>query len=287
MYEYLKRSDAGWHVKKNKPQENGTKEQGLTGYKPTAKEKMDGEEPVQRSKVENSYGQVSLGVSKGGKTTLIISGKKEKTQTPVNGEKREIEGDRLSRKSRKVYTGNRGASESVLVYRGDMDMAYKKRRMLGHIQKALNDEPSEMVGLQMPFLQVRQDEKRLRALTEKRLELMGRKRPGQLKTQQGAADTHGPDAYGINLKQLDLEKEQLSREVEIKKKLRRDMMRNLTASIEKDKQTPQSSLNVLQWLNRFMSLADTGASAQDGAGGKDEDDDSGDFDDNEDIEEQK
>ena len=271
MYEYLKRSDAGWRARKNKSQENENKKQELTGYKPTAKEKIDGEEPLQRSKVENSYGQVSLGVSKGGKTTLVISGKKEKDQTPVNEGKREIEGDRLARKSRKVYTGNRGASESVLVYRGDMDMTYKKRRMLGHIQKVLNDEPSEVVGLQMPFLQIRQDEKRLRALNEKRLELMGRKRPESSKTLQGATDTREPHSVDISLKQLDLEKEQLAREIQIKRKLRRDMMRNLTASIEKDEYTPQSDLNVLQWINQFISPADMDASVQDGTDGRDED----------------
>lgn len=271
MYEYLKRSDAGWRARKNKPQENENKKQGLTGYKPTAKEKIDGEEPLQRSKVENSYGQVSLGVSKGGKTTLVISGKKEKDQTPINEEKREIEGDRLARKSREVYTGNRGASESVMVYRGDMDMTYKKRRMLGRIQKVLNDEPSEVAELQMPFLQIRQDEKRLHALNEKRLELMGQKRPESLKTLHSAIDTSGSHSLDISLKQLDLEKEQLAREIQIKQKLRHDMMRNLTASIEKDEHTPQSGLNVLQWINQFMSLADTDASAQDGTDGRDED----------------
>lgn len=271
MYEYLKRSDAGWHVKKKKPQENENKEQRLTGYKPTTKEKKDGEEPVQRSQVENSYGQVSLGVSKSGRSTLVISGKKEKDQTPVNEEKREIEGDRLARKSRKVYAGNRGVSESVLVYRGNMDMTYKKRRMLGHIQKALNDEPSEVAELQMPFLQIRQDKKRLRAINKKRLELMGRKRPESLKTLQGAIDIREPHSFDISLKQLDLEKEQLAREIQIKQKLRRDMMRNLTASIEKDEHTLQSGLNVLQWINQFMSLADTDASAQDGTDGSDED----------------
>lgn len=126
MHEYLRRSDSIWHTNENEKDR-------LTGYMPSSKEKQDGEQPHQKMQMENSYGQMSLGISKNGDMTFVVSGKKEIDETPVTSAQKQLDGDQMTRENRKVYSGNRPDAESAVVYKGSIRkhrervlMLYKK-----------------------------------------------------------------------------------------------------------------------------------------------------------------
>lgn len=227
MHDYLRRSDRSWRVKKNQDDTDSK----LTGYRPSSREKQEGEQPHQRMQMENSYGQMSLGISKSGNMTFVVSGKKQKDETPVFEDQKEVHGDKAARENRWVYSGNRGASESVVLYRAKITSQREKVQMIERFRMLMENEPSEMVQLQMPFLSAAQDRKQANSLEE-----LSKQARSQGKQKEA--------------REYDLHREVLAQDIRMKRDLHREVMRNLTASIKEERQQVKKSgfTGLWRWL---------------------------------------
>ena len=123
MYEYLRRSDAGWRKTETKYEKE---QKSLEGYEPSTEEKNKNKEPQQRLRMENAYGRITLGKNEDGEMTFVVTGKKSLQGKPAEQNEKVLVKDRAVRRREGVFTEHREGVTKTLTYKQDIQTKYKK-----------------------------------------------------------------------------------------------------------------------------------------------------------------
>lgn len=241
MYDYLKRSDIG-AVKR--VYENSEKD--LEGYEPSVREKEKRQIPKQRLHMENGYGQVSFGMNSEGDTALVVSGKKDIGQNPVQEAGKKHDSKREAGKEAGVYENNTRQGMTALCYREKLENEKQKEKMLQGIRKTMETDQiikgkeNEIAGSQLPFLDVREDRELLKRLNEAENAGVYREHPGMEK-------------------EAGRKKEQLTQDIQRKEHLKRELFRGIEEALK----APVPKKDDLMWsIYRILSDA---AETEDGS----------------------
>lgn len=217
MYEQKKR-DKGYRSSEGilqlKETKRGDKKKDLTGYESSGKESRRVKEIM---RFENSYGNIAFGSGPEKEMTILVSEKRRHNQPNVsNREKKLRESRQIQRPvSRgRVYRNNGSREGGAVAFQYHRDVS--ARGMLGRMQAYASQCGQETLRQMTPFLAVRQDWERRKALEERTRTLKENHRDKE------AAE-------------LEKEKEHLNRELQEKEQMERKLRQKLAAAVKEMK----------------------------------------------------
>ena len=217
MYDYLRRSDVKWR------KEQADEGKDLEGYEPTQEEKQKNTQPKQQMRMENSYGQMSLGVNREGVMTFVMSAKKRRDQTPAAGSEKAVNGQRAVQPKRNVYQNNDKNPLTATVVRMPVRTRQQQENMLRRLRWTLAQQEkqgapeNETVTNQLPFLFLRREQKQLQEIREQQRKCLD----------------------GEEKQKLAEIQQELEQQLQIEAMLQKDLERSMTAAVRNVEQKPK------------------------------------------------
>lgn len=161
-------SDGGFREKK------ATKDECLTGYQPTEREKKEHTAPRKVLDVENSYGTFSLGIAKDSKITTLTTQKRTKGIESLRGSEKELHSASATVVpgiTERVRTNHERKEDSAVEYSHDVNR--QSRFLLERMDQQLLDQKEMSIYEDiMPMLSVRSERRELYELREQRKQLL-------------------------------------------------------------------------------------------------------------------
>lgn len=233
MYDYLRRSDVKWR----KEQADESKE--LEGYEPTQEEKQKNTQPKQQMRMENSYGQMSLGVNCEGVMTFVMSAKKRRDQTPAASSEKAVNGQRAVQPKRNVYQNNDKNPLTATVVRMPVRTRQQQENMLRRLRWTLAQQEkqgapeNETVTNQLPFLFLRREQKQLQEIREQQRKC----------------------SNGEEKQKLAEIQQELEQQLQIEAMLQKDLERSMTAAVRNVEQKPKEDWGPWKFVSGILDAA--------------------------------
>lgn len=256
MYDYLQRSDAilkkPGSMAKAHPRAEGTQERKalLKGYEPSDNEKKKNKSFFQNMSLENSFGNIRLGVNTEGEMLLIVSGKKDMKENLPSLSSKRLNGNRAIEKADGLFAENDRNPLGAVAYRGEIKTRRQRERMLARLREMLLEDGkgrpvNDTVQSQLPFLFVERDKDELKKLNEMSAGHEGRCVEGKAIMGTGSRENGGR----MYEQAIDRRKSQLHREIQQKQDLKREVMASISAAVSRPALKQDDSVPV--WLFRL------------------------------------
>lgn len=138
------------------------KEQKLTGYYESEKEKKKGKIPVEVKQLKGFHGTVAIGVNKDKKVTLLFA---KDSSIQNRQEQEQFNSQRKNKKNGfqgKIYTNSHEKEKSALVYQEDLKKGVPS--MMKRLRKLGSQKEQQVIEDAVPFLDRERDKEREEAL---------------------------------------------------------------------------------------------------------------------------